>query len=46
MISHPPRSTWQTVPLAVGCMPFLLETELVDVKEEGGLKIGDEKHGP
>ncbi len=27
-------------PLAVGCMPFFLETQLVDVKPEGALNVG------
>src|SRR4029450_8121034 len=33
-------------PLAVACMPPLLKTELVDVKADGALKVGHEKHGP
>jgi hypothetical protein len=33
-------------PVAVGFMPFLLETQFVDVKPYGAMNIGYEEHGP
>ena len=32
-------------PVAVGFMPFLLETQFVDVKPYGAMNIGYEEHG-